>query len=112
MDTTGQARQLEDRPAHRSHRVGARDFRGSMERLSRLRPRLLSKPVSPRPKSVRGPHFCRRELDQPFPRPPFVLLQEHGTKLRQRLGADIVERPEDAFAIFDCERHDLAFESE
>ena len=70
-----------------------------MERLSRLRPRLLSKPVSPRPKSVRGPHFCRRELDQPFPRQPLMLLEQHTAKLCQRVRSGIIECPEDALTV-------------
>jgi hypothetical protein len=36
-----------------------------------------------------------------------VLLKQRASELGQRLGADIVERPEDAFAILDRERHHL-----
>ena len=62
--------------------------------------------------TLASPHSCRRELDQPFLRPPLVLLEKHASQLGQRVGAHIVERPQDAFAIFDCERHDLAVERE
>jgi hypothetical protein len=51
-------------------------------------------------------------LHEPLAHPPLVLLQQHSARLGQRLRADIVERPEDALAIFDGERHYLTVESE
>jgi hypothetical protein len=43
-------------------------------------------------------------------RPPLVLLHQHPSQLRQRIRADIVERPQDALAILDRERNDLCSE--
>ena len=54
----------------------------------------------------------RRELDQPFPRPPLVLLEQHTAKLCQRVRSDIVECPEYALTVFDGECDDLVVERE
>ena len=45
-----------------------------------------------------------RPLDEPLPGAPLVLLEQNAPRRGQSLGADIVERPEDALAIFDGER--------
>jgi hypothetical protein len=37
-----------------------------------------------------------------------VLLEQHTPKLCERVGADIVERPENALTVLDGERNDLA----
>ena len=49
---------------------------------------------------------------EPLPRTPLVLLQEHGTKLGQRVRPRTVERPQDTLAIFDGERDDSGLERE
>ena len=54
----------------------------------------------------------RRELDQPFPRPPLVLLEQHTAKLCQRVRSDIIKCPDDALTIFDGECDDLAVDRE
>ena len=41
-----------------------------------------------------------------------MLLQKHAPELRQGVRPDVVECPEDAFPIFDRERHDLAVQRE
>ena len=45
-----------------------------------------------------------------LPRPPLVLLEQHTAKLCQRIRSDIIECPENAFAIFDGECDYVAVE--
>jgi hypothetical protein len=49
---------------------------------------------------------------EPLAPAPFVLGEEHAAELCQRVGADIVERPEEAFAILNGERNNLGAECE
>ncbi len=43
---------------------------------------------------------------------PLVLLKQDATELCQRVRSRIIERPEDALAIGDCERDDFGFHRE
>jgi hypothetical protein len=54
----------------------------------------------------------RGGLNEPLASAPFVLAEEHPAELDKRVGAYVVECPEDALAIFNRERHDLGFERE
>jgi hypothetical protein len=53
-----------------------------------------------------------RHLHEPVAHASFVLLQEHGAELGQRVCSRIVERPEDALPVLDRERQDDGAECE
>jgi len=71
------------------------------------------------PSSLEIPASRRRKLAPSEPQlyeslahAPLVLADEHGAKFCEGVGSDIVEHPEDAFAIVDRQRHDECAEGE
>ena len=51
-------------------------------------------------------------VHEPIPGTPLLLLEQHATKLGRGFRADVIERPEEAFAIFDGECDHFAIERE
>jgi hypothetical protein len=55
---------------------------------------------------------CGTRLHEPVAHPPLMLQQEHAAELSQCIGPGVVERPEQALAILDRQRHDDGPEGE
>ena len=76
--------------------------------------RCLIAPPSPRLRGDRPAIIAASQervlRESPLAHVPLLLLQQNASEFRQRFRADIVERPEDALAIFDGERDDLSLE--